>query len=79
MLSVAREALRIPEAWQDKREDETFRGFFGAPLDVVTDLWNRVDVFIDDKARISRTSSNHCTSSFHPLFCRYRVWEGTPS
>jgi hypothetical protein len=87
MLSVAREALRIPEAWQDKREDETFRGFFGAPLDVVTDLWNRVDVFIDDKAALPKhllwalifikvyaTEAVHCALVGWPDEKTFRKW-----
>lgn len=50
MEAVAREALRIPSTWQSKRVEQEFRGFFGAPVEVITDLWNRIDPLIDDEA-----------------------------
>ena len=36
---MAREVLSLPE-FNEAREDELFRGFFGAPIGVIATLWN---------------------------------------
>ena len=44
MANIAREVLGIPleKKYTEKRDDETYRGFFGASIDVITILWNRI-------------------------------------
>ena len=44
MDKVAKDILRWPKhrKWNSKEKDSRVRAFFGAPLDVIADLWNRI-------------------------------------
>jgi hypothetical protein len=50
VAKVAREVLAMPHR-NDKAEDETFRGFVGAPITIVTDIRNRLESTLENAAK----------------------------
>jgi hypothetical protein len=51
MAKVAREILAMPNR-NDKAEDKTFRGFFfGAPITIILDIWNRLELTLENPAK----------------------------
>jgi hypothetical protein len=50
MAEVARDVLSLPKSKQydPKREDKCFLSFFGAPIVVITNVWNRIEGSLDD-------------------------------
>jgi DDE superfamily endonuclease len=55
MSNAAREALGMPlnKVFVADKENKVFRGFFGAPVEVVADIWNRILPLIHDEYKAS--------------------------
>lgn len=87
MEDVAREMLQIPRSRQGNTLDETFRGFLGAPSEVITDLWNRLETFVYDASaqpkhllwsllfmKVYATEVVHCRIAGWPDKKTFRKW-----
>lgn len=89
MTQVARETLGIAD--NKKRvlgaEDKTFRGFFGAPIAVIANIWNRIEPNLEDAAKpkhllwslvflkIYATEDVHCRIVGWPDRNTFRKWQ----
>lgn len=89
MERIALQMLQVPRRNADAL-DSTFRGFFGASIDVITDIWNRVQPFIDDEhagsshpkhllwclvfLKIYSTEEVHCRIVGWPAPKTFRKW-----
>lgn len=87
MRAVARDTLGINDkTWTAQRDDATFRAFLGAPIAVITDIWNRIEANLDTGAmpkhllwmlvfiKVYSTELVHCSivGWIHPQ--TYRKW-----
>lgn len=61
MAVVAREVLGIPldKNYTETRDDETSRGFFGAPISVITILWNRIYPSLEGDSKAAGANPKH--------------------
>lgn len=87
MAQVAREVLSMPNR-NKKAEDKTFRGFFGAPISIITDIWNKLalEQNLEDAAKpkhllwslvflkVYSTEEVHCRIVGWPDPKTYRKW-----
>jgi hypothetical protein len=50
MAQVAKEMLSLPHR-NDAAQDKIFRSMFGAPIGVITEIWNRLEEGLDPYAQ----------------------------
>jgi hypothetical protein len=50
MAQAAKEVLSLSPR-KESAQDKTFRSFFGAPIGVITDIWNRLEESLDQYAQ----------------------------
>lgn len=89
MALEAKEVLGISpnRAFSESTADETWRGFFGAPMVVIVDVWNRLQPLIQDSGakkkhllwalvflKIYSTTAVHCRIVGWPDPKTYRKW-----
>jgi hypothetical protein len=72
MAVTARETLSMPRS-NAQEEDRIFRGFFGAPMNVIDTLWNRVEAMVDDDHRGAQRKHDPDITIGHPQLCRVTI------
>lgn len=90
MLAVAKEALAIPHdrKYTKREQDRVIRGFFGVPIPVITDVWNKIESTIDFSGgalpkhllwamlflKLYSTEEVHCALVGWPTRKTFRKW-----
>lgn len=90
MLAVAKETLSIPRdrPYTEKEQDRVMRGFFGVPIPVMTNLWNRLEPTVNFQSgalpkhllwsllflKLYSTEEVHCALVGWPTRKTFRKW-----